>query len=240
VRRPHGAPKKRAIRASAVLGLQRVDILKGLDARALREIADQCNWTRYKRNQYVIRRAGTDRDVYFVIAGLVRVSAQTGRARQIILRDIAAGEVFGEHSAIDGRARFADVLAVRESLLASMPPEAFRAMLANYASVREHVLRRLSGSVRELAGRLVDLGAQRVRPRVWLELLRLGRLAGVQANVARIEQAPAHRPPTPLSHSTSPTCSRRRKSSTRSRPKSVSVRSLSPSRSANCRSSASV
>lgn len=191
--RRQGAPGKRAIRTSAVLGLQRVDVLKGLDARALREIADQCNWTRYKRNQYVMRRAGADRDVYFVIAGLVRVSAQAGRGRQIILRDLGAGEMFGEHSAIDGRARFADALAVRESLLASMPPEAFRAMLANHASVREQVLRRLSGSVRELADRLVDLGAQRVRPRVWLELLRLARLAGVQANAARIEHAPAHR-----------------------------------------------
>ncbi len=191
--RRHGAPGKRAIRTAAVLGLQRVDVLKGLDARALREIADQCNWTRYKRSQYVMRRAGADRDVYFVIAGLVRVSAQAGRGRQIILRDLGAGEMFGEHSAIDGRARFADALAVRESLLASMPPEAFRALLANHASVREQVLRRLSGSVRELADRLVDLGAQRVRPRVWLELLRLARLAGVQANAARIEHAPAHR-----------------------------------------------
>ncbi|MEO8718418.1 MAG: cyclic nucleotide-binding domain-containing protein [Burkholderiales bacterium] len=192
-RRRAGKPKNRVIRGSAVLGLQRIDILKGLDARTLREIADQCHWSRYKRNQVVIRREGTDRDVYFVIAGMVRVSAQAGRGRQIILRDVAAGEVFGEHSAIDGRARFADVLAVRESLLASMPPEAFRSMLANHASVREHVLRRLSGSVRELADRLVDLGAQSVKSRVWLELLRLARLAGVQANVARIEQAPSHR-----------------------------------------------
>lgn len=193
MRRRQGAPKKRAIRASAVLGLQRVDILKGLDARALREIADQCNWTRYKRNQYVIRRAGADRNVYFVIAGMVRVSAQAGRGRQIILRDLAAGEIFGEHSAIDGRTHYADALAARESLVASMPPEAFRAMLANHASVREHVLRRLSGSVRELADRLIDFGAQRVRPRVWVELLRLARHAGVQANAARIEHAPAHR-----------------------------------------------
>ncbi|MDH4324843.1 MAG: helix-turn-helix domain-containing protein, partial [Betaproteobacteria bacterium] len=126
-------------------------------------------------------------------AGMVRVSAQAGRGRQIILRDLAAGEIFGEHSAIDGRAHYADALAARESLVASMPPEAFRAMLANHASVREHVLRRLSGSVRELADRLIDFGAQRVRPRVWVELLRLARHAGVQANAARIEHAPAHR-----------------------------------------------
>jgi hypothetical protein len=39
-------------------------------------------------------------------------------------RDIPAGEVFGEYPAIDGRNRFTDAVAVQESLLASMPPEA--------------------------------------------------------------------------------------------------------------------
>jgi adenylate cyclase len=183
---------KPVVRMSALLGLQKVELFKGLDSYSLREIAAQCKWTRCKRNQYVIRRDGTDRDVYFVIAGMVRVGAAAGRGRRIIFRDVPAGEVFGEHSAIDGRARFADVLALRESLLASMSPEVFRAILANHASVRERLLRRLSGSVRELADRLLDLGAQPVQRRIWAELLRLARLAGIEANVARIEAAPTH------------------------------------------------
>ncbi|MDQ5848916.1 MAG: cyclic nucleotide-binding domain-containing protein, partial [Pseudomonadota bacterium] len=186
------ASAKPAVRMSAVLGLQKVDVFKGLDAYSLREIAAQCSWMRCKRNQYVIRSEGTDRDVYFVIAGMVRVAAQAGGRRRIIFRDVLAGDMFGEHSAIDGHSRFTDVFAVRESLLASMPPEAFRAILANYAPVRERVLRRLSGSVRELTGRLMDLGAQRVQCRVWVELLRLARLAGVEANASRIERAPTH------------------------------------------------
>jgi adenylate cyclase len=177
---------------SALLGLQKIDYFKGLDTTSLREIAGQCKWTRCRRNQYVMRRDGTDRDVYFVIAGMVRVAAAAGRRRRIIFRDIAAGEAFGEHSAIDGRSSFADVFAVRESLLASMPPEAFRAVLARHAPVRERLLRRLSGSVRELADRLLDLGARSVQCRVWVELLRLARLAGVQANASRIERAPTH------------------------------------------------
>jgi len=177
-------------RVSALLGLQKVDLFEGLDSYSLREIAAQCKWIRCKRDQYVIRRDGTDRDVYFVIAGLVRVGAAAGRGRRIIFRDIPAGEVFGEHSAIDGRARFADVLAVRESLLASMSPEVFRAILANHASVRERVLRRLTGSVRELAERLLELGAQPVQQRIWVELLRLARVAGIDANRARLDPAP--------------------------------------------------
>ena len=131
--RPRRKPRdKPALRMSAVLGLQKVELFKGLDAASLREIGLQCKWTRCKRNEYVIRRDGTDRDVYFVIAGMVRVAAPAGGGRNIILRDVPAGDLFGEHSAIDGRSGFADVLAVRESLFASMPPEAFRAILANH------------------------------------------------------------------------------------------------------------
>ena len=193
VKRRREAPRNRAIRASAVLGLQRIEILKGLDARTLREVADRCAWRRFRRNEHVTRNDRADRDVHFVISGQVRVSAESGRGREIILRDLPAGELFGEHSAIDGRARIGDVVAVRESLLASMPPEAFRALLASHASVREQVLRRLSRSVRELAGRLVDLGTQRVQSRIWVELLRLAQGAVVESNAARIEHAPTHR-----------------------------------------------
>ncbi len=181
-----------ALRLSAVLGLQSVDLFKGLDAYSLREIAAHCKWMRCKRNQVVIRRHGTDRDVYFVVSGRVRVAAATGRGRRMTLRDVAAGEVFGEHSAIDGRARFADVIALRESLLASMPADVFRAILANHASVRERLLRRLTGSVRELAERLLDLSAQPVQKRIWIELLRLARLADAGADLIRIEPAPTH------------------------------------------------
>jgi len=193
VRQRRSASDKPAIRMSALLGLQKIGLFEGLDTSSLREIAGHCKWTRCKRNQYVIRRDGTDRDVYFVIAGMVRVAAAGGRGRRIIFRDIPAGEVFGMHSAIDGRSRFTDVITVRESLLASMPPEAFRAILANYPSVRERVMRGLSGRVRELTERLLDLGARRVPSRVWVELLRLARAAGVQSNAARIDRAPTHK-----------------------------------------------
>ena len=79
VRPRRKSPAKPALRMSALLGLQKVDLFKGLDSYTLREIAAQCKWTRCKRNQVVIRRDGTDRDVYFVIAGQVRVTALAGR-----------------------------------------------------------------------------------------------------------------------------------------------------------------
>src|SRR5436190_616658 len=145
-RRLRTTQHKPAVRSSASVGLQKIEIFKGLNAQTLRAIADQCKWTRYNRNQYVFRRDGADREVFFVIAGTVRITAEGRRGRRITFRDLPAGEFFGEHSAIDGHARIADVQAVQESLLASMSPDAFRALVARHASVRERVLRRLAGS----------------------------------------------------------------------------------------------
>ena len=178
---------------SAVLGLQKVELFKGLEATSLREIGQQCKWTRFRRNEYVIRRGGTDRGVYFVVAGQVRVAAPAGRGRNIIFRDVAAGDFFGELAAIDGRRRLLDAVAVKESLIASLSPEAFRAILANHTSVRERLLRRLAGVVRELTARVLELGARRVQTRVLAELVRLGHAAGPTGKSVLIERAPTHK-----------------------------------------------
>lgn len=192
-RRQQSAVQRLPARESALLGLQKVEIFKGLDPSTLRQIADRCKWTRYKNNDYVVRRDESSREVHFVIAGILRVFADSGRGRRIILRDLPTGDLFGEHSAIDGRAPFGDVIAVEESLLASMSSEGFRALLAHHASVRERVLRRLTSSVRDLAGRVLDLGAKPVPSRIWAELLRLAKQSGVKDNCAYIKPFPKHR-----------------------------------------------
>jgi CRP/FNR family transcriptional regulator, cyclic AMP receptor protein len=177
---------------ATLLGLQKVVLFKGLDSYSLREIAAQCHWRRCRRNEYVMRRADAAGDVHFVIAGALCISAAAGRGRRILFQDVAPGDFFGEHSAIDGRARLADVRALRESLLASMPSEVFRAVVASHPLVRERLLQRLAGSVRELADRLLELGAQPVQRRIRSELLRRAHIAGVDANRSRLDPAPTH------------------------------------------------
>jgi CRP/FNR family transcriptional regulator, cyclic AMP receptor protein len=181
-----------AARTSALIGLQKVDLFRGLDAAALGEIGAQCTWLRCKRNQYVVRRDAADRDVYFVIAGMVRMAAPAGRGRRVVFRDVGAGEMFGEQSVIDGQASFADVLGLRESLLASLPAERLREFAEKHASVRERLLRRLAASERELADRIVELHLQPVQRRIRAEMVRLAQIAGVEGNRARLDPAPPH------------------------------------------------
>jgi len=168
-----GAHHGLAVRGPSVAGLRKIEVLRGVDLRILRQIAYRCRWTRFRRNEYVVRRNAGNRDVHFVISGLLRVTAGTSRGKHFVFRDIAAGDLFGESSAIDGRSHYADVLCAREALIASMSAESFRALLANQASVRERILRRLTSSVRDLAKRILDLRALPVASRVAGELLRL-------------------------------------------------------------------
>ncbi|HEU4352756.1 MAG TPA: Crp/Fnr family transcriptional regulator [Burkholderiales bacterium] len=177
---------------SMLLGLQKIELFKGLDSYSLRDIAAQCRWIRCSRNEYVMRRGDLGCEVHFVVAGSLRITAAAGRGRRIIFHDIGAGDIFGEHSALDGYERLADVRALRESLIAFMPGEVFRSIVASHGSVRERLLQRLARSARELTERLLELGAQPVPRRIRIELLRLARTAGVDANCSRLDPAPTH------------------------------------------------
>ena len=175
------------------LGLRGIRLFTGLDTFSLEEIARQCRWRRYKRKERVISRSDTDRNVYLVIGGRVRVTVISESGRGVIFRDIEAGEVFGELAALDQRARSADVIAIEDSVLASMSPETFLDVVSRHPEVRQRLFRALAGAVRELTDRLVELSTLDVEHRIAVELLRCARQAGVSRNAATIDPAPRHK-----------------------------------------------
>jgi len=120
------------------------------------------------------------------------VTAFAASGRQVTYGDMQAGGWFGDFAAIDGLSRSADVVAVEETLVAAMEPRSFRQLLHDHPVVCDRMLRRLVGCVRELTDRVFDFSTLGVQNRVHAEVLRLAKLAGVQANVARIDPAPKH------------------------------------------------
>lgn len=159
---------------------------------ALDDFARQCRWGRFQPGQRIISREAPDQDVYLIVSGQVRVTAYSSTGRQVTYRDIAARDWFGDFSAIDGLSRSADIVALQDTLLASMSPSVFRRLLHEHPAVCDRILRRLVASVRELTERVFDFSTLGVQNRVHAELLRLARQAGVKNNVARIEPAPKH------------------------------------------------
>lgn len=188
---PAAGVTSKAITPSA-FGLRRIKLLEGLAPNVLEELARLCAWRRYAAHTRIISREAVDNDVYLVVSGEVRVTAFSAAGREVMFRDIRAGDWFGDFAAIDGHARSADVVACEDTLVATLKPALFWRLIDEHASVRHCTLKRLVASVRELTERVYDFSTLGVQNRVHAELLRLAREAGVQDNVATIDPAPKH------------------------------------------------
>jgi len=174
------------------LGLRGIALLEGLAPERLAALARECAWRNYDAEQRIISRDAGDRDMYLIVSGRVRVTTYSAAGRQVTFRDFGAGEHFGEVAAIDGMPRSADVVALESALLASLPRAAFGRLLREEAAVAERLLRDLAALVRRLSERVIDLSTLGVHQRLYAEVLRLAREAGVKGNRARIETAPKH------------------------------------------------
>lgn len=174
------------------LGLHRIALLEGLAPERFTALARECRWRNYEVGERVISRDAGDRDVYLIVSGRVRVTTFSAAGRQVTFRDFSAGEHFGEVGAIDGMPRSADVVALENSLLASLTRTSFERLIREEPAISERLLRHLSALVRRLSDRVVDLSTLGVHQRLDAELLRLAREAGVSGNSARIDPAPKH------------------------------------------------
>ena len=173
-------------------GLRKIALLAGLAPQDLDELAANCAWRTYRAGQHIISRESRDRDVYMVVSGTVRVTTYAMSGRQTTFRDVHEGDCFGELAAIDGRPRSADVVAVKDTLLASMIPGVFWNLLRDRPAIVERVLTRMSSLVRQLSERVVDLSTLGVQNRLNAELLKLARAGRIEGNVATIDPAPRH------------------------------------------------
>lgn len=186
------AMAKSATVEPSVHGLKSIKLLDGVPLPALEKLARQCRWRRFTAGQRVIYREAPDNDVYLIISGQVRVTSFSAGGREVTFGDMRGGEWFGDFAAIDGLSRSADVVAIEDTLLASMGPALFRQLLREHAEVCDRMMRRLVNSIRELTERVFDFSTLGVQNRLHAELLRLARQAGVEGNMARIDPAPKH------------------------------------------------
>jgi CRP-like cAMP-binding protein len=174
---------------SSLSGIELFDGLGGSDRDALARL---CRWHRYAAQQYIIGHQDETSDVYFIVGGRVRVTIFSPSGKEISFRDLPAGKSFGELSAIDGAPRSATVIALNDTVLASMSAEAFRRVLNDHPDVAAKMMQYLAGLVRKLSDRVFEFGALAVRNRVHAELLRLPRDQGYDGDAAIITPAPTH------------------------------------------------
>lgn len=169
-----------------------IGLLESLPADSLRDLEQRCRWHRYKAHDQIIDRESESRDIYFVVSGRVRIVNYSLSGREITLEDLEPGSYFGELSALDGQPRSATVIALTETMAASLSPNAFLSLLRRFPDVALIVMQSLAGVVRTATDRIMDLSTLGAHNRVQAEILREARPTLADDNTALIQPVPFH------------------------------------------------
>ncbi len=145
-----------------------------------------------RRGQMVLATGSVSDDVYIVRAGHLRVTLFPISGREVVVRDLEAGQIFGELAAIDSMPRSASIIAISDSNLIVIPGQWFREIVSGTAEAALWFARHLTGQIRQLTDRIFELSAINVRGRLHCQLLRMCANAGVVDNQADIALAPTH------------------------------------------------
>ncbi|APF37222.1 Crp/Fnr family transcriptional regulator [Chelatococcus daeguensis] len=152
--------------------LARVAFFKDIDID-LGPFETRCNWRRFDEDEVLVDFEDASTDVYFLVAGDVRILVRTQSGKEVILGEMRGGQYFGELAAIDGVKRSANVTALTRGEVCIMPAAVFREIVFASKVVCDKVLRLLAGRVRELNARLMEHSVLDLRHRLYSELLRL-------------------------------------------------------------------
>jgi CRP/FNR family transcriptional regulator, cyclic AMP receptor protein len=155
--------------------LAKIGLFRSLSEVKIKLLDTQCSWRHVSRNQWIVDHQDTSNDVFFIVSGTVRVKLQSVSGRQVLLREINAGEFFGELAAIDDQPRSAGIVAITGVTVARMPASVFRATVYVHSDVCDQLLTLMAGQIRMLANRVNEFNTLDSRYRLYAELLRLSR-----------------------------------------------------------------
>ena len=140
--------------------------------------------------EIVISQEEDSRDVYFVIDGAARATIFSDEGKIVAYRDITAGAIFGELSAIDNAPRSASVVAVSKLRVGRLSQTAFTHLIDTSPKFTWILMEYMTAQLRNMTARIFEFSTMLVRERLLAELLRMGALAPSREGWAEINPPP--------------------------------------------------
>ena len=172
--------------------LRKILLFADLSDVELAPIDSLCRWKNCRAGQQIIDHLDETTDCFLIASGAVRVVVNSATGKEITFRDMGAGDIVGDLSALDGRPRSASVVALSDARVGRLSSKALWDILRRNPDAAAILIRRLTALVRDLSDRLVAVSTLPVGPRVQALILRLARNAGITNNRAVILHAPTH------------------------------------------------
>jgi CRP/FNR family transcriptional regulator, cyclic AMP receptor protein len=157
-----------------------------------RELESRMRIVRAKRGRTLAVAGTRSTDVFLVLEGEAQVLLYSRNGREVSVRQIGVGGIFGELAALDGEARSATVIALTELRLLQISGKDFLRCLETSPASVLWLARRLVTEVRRLTERVFELSALNVQARLHCELLRMAKGGPDHPAPLIIEPAPTH------------------------------------------------
>ena len=148
-------------------------LLKGLPPDDLDRLAALAHTRAFPANQNIFSKGDPATGMMGVISGRVRIVSYSADGKEMVLRVIEPGEVFGEIALIDGGERTADAIAMGRCELLILERKDFLPVLETNPALCLMLLRMMCQRLRSTSEQLEDFSFLDLRTRLAKRLLRL-------------------------------------------------------------------
>lgn len=170
--------------------LAAISLFETVDAEAVRELESKCTWYFCPKGGHVFEREDVSGDVFFVVEGSIRAADNVESEQEVAFIDMPAGNIVGELSAIDGKARSATLYAQEDSVL---PKDMFLSYMNEYTEVLIRLMMQFVSTIRGLNSRVVGLSSITVVQRVYEQILDIAEPDPVTPRRLIIERMPGQK-----------------------------------------------
>lgn len=153
--------------------LARAPLFAGLDAAARSEVAAASRLVRLRAGETLFEQDNAAAAFYVLVSGRVKIAQVTVEGHLVVIRYIAAGQVFGAMPLFTGTGYPASATGVVDSLAARWDEAATRRVLDRHPRVVLNALTIAGRRLQELQDRYRELATERVEQRVARAVLRL-------------------------------------------------------------------
>ncbi|HAV77855.1 MAG TPA: hypothetical protein DCX53_10950 [Anaerolineae bacterium] len=145
--------------------LKNTELLRGIAAEALVQIAQNATWKVYPAETVVFWEGDTESNLFYLQYGSLKAVKTSLDGREQVLKVINAGEIFHEVGVLAKRANPASAIALEESGIWLIPRQALEEVLSAYPQMAFRIIENMADKIIDLASLASDLSLKNVKAR---------------------------------------------------------------------------
>jgi CRP/FNR family transcriptional regulator, nitrogen oxide reductase regulator len=153
-------------------------LFAGLSVSELDALLKEARAVRHAKNSNVFEQGAEVHSVFLLLHGHVRAEKTTPDGKQIVVRYVSAGEIFGVAQAIGLKHYPATAVAAVDSVSLAWPSTAWPRLVAQHPALATNTLQIVGARLQEAHTRVIEMTTEEVERRVAHALLRLAKQAG--------------------------------------------------------------